>query len=477
MSKRHPLDELFHDHLADASASVPDDMWERIQNAREPKRRRPPFPTWWMLGLFLLVGTGAIMYQAQSETAAPTIGHFPAVVEPIPTTIVLPQTVVNYPSAPLEMEATIAVATELPNVVTPEEAPTVSVAQAIVGTPSGKTVITTKVDQERRNSTTTLSPTEEETLLLEAERPANRQPEKVTIPATPPPTQANTITTEPQKAAGPHQRRRLQRVAELPTRSFEPDIKSTIKLFANHPPRCAKFTGPFFRWDAELLAGPAYAHSTLTAKTSESEAHLQQRLNSEFSEWSYTTLLRLAATTKSGLSIRSGVGYTQINERFEHEIGSKWETTVVIGPDGQIIAHDSTFVERYVETSNNRLRFVEIPVLLGYEKQLGKLRVGAQAGAFLGVAFDATGTTYSPATGDPIAFGQEGESNVLPIFRQQATAAWYGSMTVVYNLASRYSIVAEPYFKSYPRVLSTSGYDLEQDYWMAGMQVGLRVRL
>ena len=91
--------------------------------------------------------------------------------------------------------------------------------------------------------------------------------------------------------------------------------------------------------------------------------------------------------------------------------------------------------------------------------------------------FDAKGKIFSPATEEPIAFGQVGDRNVLPIFNQHASAAWYAGASVAYNLHSRYSILAEPYFKTFPRALSAPDYDLKQNYWTVGLQLGLRMRL
>ncbi|MEM1217154.1 MAG: hypothetical protein AAGJ82_15775 [Bacteroidota bacterium] len=469
MSERHPLDQLFHDQLAGSSAAVPDDMWERIQRARPPKRR-PPYGRWLGLALVLLLVSGATAYWWQNNASAPTLGQF-EVETPVPSAATATEATIrtsqeasaDAPVAENETTVTSVISTEKVTTAataTPSTArdgapfttaqPTTDVT-TVMATPTTEAISGTKVTDVPQELTTVL---------------ANRSDEE-SFPS----------KDEPQKAYGPHQRRSTkQATAMLPSRSYQLTSATDIKLFANHAPRCAKFTGSLFHVDVELLGGPAYAHAQLTAKTGESQNYLRQRRNSESPRVSYTTTLRLAATTKSGLGIRSGLAYTQINERFEHEVGSRMNIELITHPDGQV-TRDTTYQDSYVETTNNRLRLVEVPVLLGYQKQVGRLRVGAQAGAYLGLLFDATGRTYSPASGEPIALGQEGEANVLPVFNQRATAALYGSMTVAYNLASRYSIIAEPYFRTHPRVLSTDGYDLEQNYWMAGLQLGLRMRL
>jgi hypothetical protein len=282
---------------------------------------------------------------------------------------------------------------------------------------------------------------------------------------------------DPPRIAGPHQRLRSQIVAALPTRNLAFAQQTELKLFANHAPRCARFANPFFRFDLEVLGGPAYAQQLLQAKTPESIRHLEQRQGSETAGLSYSSGFRLAAVSTVGLNLRTGLMYTQINDRFTFEVGSRMDVSTTWGPNGEVVSVDTTYVAGYEDQKRNRLRFVEIPLLMGYEQQWGKFRVGVNAGAFLNLHFSAKGAIYSPATQEPTEFGQQGDRDVLPIFDQRATAAWYAGMSIAYNLHSRYSLIAEPYFKSYPRALSSSEYDLRQNYWMTGLQLGMRMRL
>jgi hypothetical protein len=263
----------------------------------------------------------------------------------------------------------------------------------------------------------------------------------------------------------------------LPTKNLAFAQQTDLKLFANHAPRCARFANPYFRLDLEVLGGPAYAQQILQAKTPESINHLNKRRESESSGISHSSGFRLAAASNVGLSMRTGVMYSEINDRFTFEVGSEMRVSTLFGPNGEVIGVDTTYLEAYEEHHHNRLKFIEVPLLIGYEQQWGKFRVGVNAGAYLNLHFGAKGTIYSPATEEPIQFGQQGDRDVLPIFEKRATAAWYAGMSIAYNLHSRYSLVAEPYFKSYPRALSSSEYDLRQNYWMTGLQLGMRMRL
>lgn len=459
MSKRHPLDELFKNNLREASAPVPDNMWERIARARQQKRRR-------MVVIWSAVGASTLGLLAflLFPLSTPELGHFP-----------LEHINARANTAGVDTPATLATQQGLndQNLVGQENqllnAPSTAAPansrgqnyQQIAASISPKTTIS----PQTRKATTNKLAAEELAPVPTGQEQIEELPSVVSSEEDSP------------RIAGPHQRLRSQVVANLPTRNLAYAQQTELKLFANHAPRCARFANPYFRLDLEVLGGPAYAQQILQAKTPESITHLSKRRESESSGISHSSGFRLAAASNVGLSLRTGVMYSQINDRFTFEVGSETRVSTLFGPNGEVIGVDTTYFEAYEEHHHNRLKFIEVPLLMGYEQQVGKFRVGVNAGAYLNLHFGAKGTIYSPATEEPIEFGQQGDRDVLPIFEQRATAAWYVGMSLAYNLHSRYSLVAEPYFKSFPRALSSSEYDLRQNYWMTGLQLGMRMRL
>ncbi|MEL7222820.1 MAG: hypothetical protein AAGJ93_15975, partial [Bacteroidota bacterium] len=471
MSKRHPIDELFSQHLANSTASAPDDMWERIA-----KQRQKPNPNKKIIGLTSLglLATAVLVFAWLSSGSDSVLGHFPLehqekqpfvagttdtddLQDDFDPTIV-PTAIHSSPSGQVQVQN-----------------PLLATANSTTNSPVSRSASANTPDNDPIISTLRVSV--DDKLDQSSIASSNNNPNTITeLPEAMTPTVANTKDdtslsaeeTSTSQIAGPHQRRNLSQVNQLPNMLFKLADESDIKLFANHAPRCADFTNPFFHLDAEFLTGPAYASQMLIAKTNESTSHLAQRQESESARISTTTGFRLAATSNTGLGLRSGLYYSQINDKFTHHVGSKLEISVRFDPNGEVIGRDTVLTEAYDEAYTNRLKFVEVPLLLGYEHKVGKLRVGLHAGAFLNLVFDAKGTVLSPATEDPIAFGQEGDLNRLPIFERRATAAWYGGLSLAYNLHSRYSLLAEPFFKSYPKALSSAGYDLSQNYWMTG---------
>lgn len=461
MSKRHPIDELFGQQLANSSAPVPEDMFSRIAQSRRQSRNKRLLG--WTGLSSLGIGVLLIAWLAIGDT--PELGYFPAQpTDRAPISAPLALAIADHQAA-LTTEETAVVVT------TPVSQPLTNVSinsqtsvpgseitgstRSTVNSPLTPTAAITAISSPIATTAIPTDITQEETTATEIE--AENEP--------------TSLPTSSRQSI------RMGIADALPNKTFGLIDRPKIKLFANHAPRCADFASPFFHFDVEVLAGPAYANQTLLVKTGDSQHHLDQRETSESAALSSSAAIRIAATTRTGLSIRSGLAYSQINERFTHDVGRKLDIRLIIGPNGDIVGRDTVYNEAYQDVYKNRLKFVEIPLLLGFEQQVGKFRLGLNAGAYLNLAFDAKGTVFSPATEEPIAFGQEGELNRIPIFERRATAAWYGGLSLAYNLHSRYSLLAEPYFKSYPRALSSGGYDLAQLYWTTGIQVGVRVRL
>lgn len=485
-NEQHPLDDLFKQRLEHAAAPVPDDMWGRIARVRQQQRRR--VIAWWSVAAVtavLAVGSMFVFWPTPSTgvTSAPTPTAAPAV-ETVPShnsAVATAPTTTDAASTPASAAATPAHNSSV-STTTRNEHYAIKVAPAA---PTSKALTATPAATETPHAaTTTTSATPTDMPDEVAHEAITSTPAETTTPLT-------TITTTDEAAeapadpatgdllrvSGPHQRERLLAVAQLPGRDFFQAAPIDIKLLASHATRCANFDTPAFHWDVELLAGPAYAQSQLAAKATEGQTHLKRRLETEAPGLSYNTAVRIGVTSKTGLGLKTGLQYSQINDRFTYYVGRRMDVSVIFGPNGEVIGSDTTYTEGRNETRSNRLQFVEVPLLLGFEQRVGQFRVGINAGAFLNLHFNASGYIYSPVGEDPVAFGQEGDRNVLPIFRQDATASWYTGLSVAYNLHGRYSLMAEPYFRAFPRTLSSTGYALSQRYWMTGLQLGLRVRL
>ncbi len=464
MNNQHPIDKLFKQQLGQSSADVPNDMWDRIAAQRSQKNRKPKFFWMWgSLGVFI-----AAVYLLLPGNVTTELGSFQ--VEQVNKTngIIAAVNQIEQSINALPDDRQQSINNQV------EKTSSVRVQPVVEQNHYTKTKENQRSNKYRKNNKAVLI--EPSVGYLNGSDGENSRVQKEK--------EAEIIAVKTQnepmdegRISGPHQRKNRHITAAIPALSFSLPSQDGMKLFSRSATRCARFANPFFRLDLEMLTGPAYAKQQLTTRSSESNAHLQKRKESESSGVSYTAGLRLAATSHTGLGLKTGLAYSQINDRFEYKIGSKITTETIYSPNGEVIRVDTIVKEAYIAGRKNRLKFLEVPLLVGFETKVGKIRVGINAGAYLQLFFDAKGEIFHPLTEEPIAFGQLGDRDVLPIFDKKASAAWYIGTSFTYNLHSRYSIIAEPYFKTFPRALSATNYDLQQNYWTVGLQLGLKMRL
>lgn len=464
MNNEHPIDKLFKQQLGQSSADVPNDMWDRIAAQRSQNRKPKFFWMWSSLGV-LIVGL-AVYLLLPDATSSPQLSFFQVEqTDKAAAQVGTIQQIEDVSSVETQQR------TESQNKQTKTVAAKAKSTRKLNGAvKTNKSRYTTKYRKADKGTQVESSLS----LLDEATKNNEIIAEQIETEVV---SSTQNEELEEGRILGPHQRSNRYVTATIPALLFTLPSQETMKLFSRSATRCARFENPFFHLDLEILSGPAYAQQQLTARTSESDAHLQKRKESESPSLSYTTGLRLAATSRSGLGLKTGLIYSQINDRFKYLVGSRLETVVIRDPNDNIIRIDTNFIKAYTAERKNKLKFLEIPVLVGFETRAGKLRVGVNAGAYLQLFFDAKGEIFSPATEERVTFGQRGEDGVLPIFGKRASAAWYIGTSFTYNLHSKYSITAEPYFKTFPRALSVPDYDLQQNYWTVGIQLGMRMRL
>lgn len=208
--------------------------------------------------------------------------------------------------------------------------------------------------------------------------------------------------------------------------------------------------------EVDILGGFAYAHQILSADSEDNRSALNAREISEFPGLSYLAGIRVSYHLNDRISLRSGLNYGQIRNQFEYD------QNVNVGTDS---------MQTLLIRSNNRLRLLEVPLLVGYELPGKRFRLAINAGPILNLSTKAGGRYLLPNQQSPVLLE---ENN---IYRNNIGLSWQGSLTAAYDLGGGNSLLIEPTFKSYPRSFTTSAYPLKERYWMAGLQIGLRHKL
>ena len=237
---------------------------------------------------------------------------------------------------------------------------------------------------------------------------------------------------------------------------------------------CYEFGGPKgeSHFYLEILGGPDVYNRTLTTKPQNTELidYAQRRDASETSELSWSAMARASLVTQSGFAARTGFLYERVHERFE---ASRRVTMITLDTIGGVPTIDTVSGTNTV-TIYNRLNYLELPFMLGYEYHQERLMVGINAGAALGLSFTQRGRILSPA--DDIVSVTSDDNNRFPVYGQ-ARINLIGSISLGYKLSPRMQLIVEPNIRYRLGSVTLDSYPLEQKYMSYGVWTGVRFRL
>lgn len=431
---KHPIDDLFGRNLAGYEAEPPLHLWANI--AREQKRRRKPILWYWTaagaitLSLFWLqnrevIALGAFPVVAPKIHTAPSAGGPKAIAENL-----------GSPAAKTLVENYSFISTRLPAVSAESPATEPDVAPPVQPEPAP---------------------------IIE---PADSF-EKLTAGSA----GFEPVTSFPGLISGlPLQQLSIPAVAP----HFEqPDLPS------NPVSRCARFKSGRPVWFAEVTGAPTIAFRELDPIDPEFAGYAQSREETESSIFSFSAAGRVSLVFPWGLSLRTGVQYTQISERFNFLNTNEQQTIItdIFGPNGQIIRTDTSYLtipHQYVTT--NQFHLIDIPFLLGYEFHADNLTLAVSGGPILNLRLGKKGEFLSPEDLEPVSFNEE-QPNSYPAFRKEVGLGWQGNLGLYYEMGNRVDLLFEPYFRLYPQSFTLPDYPVRQRYFMAGIGIGLRVAL
>jgi len=222
----------------------------------------------------------------------------------------------------------------------------------------------------------------------------------------------------------------------------------------------------------EFYAGPDYAIRSL--HDTGNSAYLQKRKESTRFRSGYSAGLRYTKVFNNSMSVRGGVNYSQINEKFTFNEGNIIQVTYIINSSGDTIGSYSTTGSRY-KTTINRYRSIDIPVVVGYELGNGKLHANINAGAIVNVYSWQNGDVLDTA-GNPVNI-TTGKNSSPYQFKTNAGVGFIGAVSVYYKLNDRLHLMAEPYFRYTFSPMNKENITLKQKYQTAGLRFGIRLDL
>ncbi|UEG50588.1 PorT family protein [Ferruginibacter lapsinanis] len=224
----------------------------------------------------------------------------------------------------------------------------------------------------------------------------------------------------------------------------------------------------------EMYAGPDFTLRNFK-DTSKSE-YLQKRKASTKVSSAYSAGIRYTRVFNNGMSIKAGVNYSQVNEKFSFVQSNLIQTTYIVDPVSGDTTASYTVTGTRTKTTYNKYRTLDIPLLVGYELGNGRLHVNINAGAMINIYSWQKGevldTTYQPVT------ITTGKSTTSPYqFKNNVGVGLTGGIGVYYKITDQLHVLAEPYFRYNLQPMSKAGLTLQQKYNTVGLHVGVRLDL
>jgi hypothetical protein len=219
------------------------------------------------------------------------------------------------------------------------------------------------------------------------------------------------------------------------------------------------------------------AFRTLSPKFDDGEAYAILRNQTEGMQESSSLGFRASAVTKGGFAMRTGLIYSKIKEPFSQRIYTEYEEYIeTTDQAGNILSRDTIIrTETQKFAFSNRHKLLDIPLILGYEIDKDKYNIGFNGGAYINITASQEGRFLNPNS-EIVDFSTNSPAR-YEAFKTNVGMSLYSSFSVNYKITPALHFIFEPYGRYYLNSFTTENHELNQNYFVAGIQVGLRMKM
>lgn len=232
----------------------------------------------------------------------------------------------------------------------------------------------------------------------------------------------------------------------------------------------------------EAYVSPDYSLRKVDAPLTEVD-YLRRKDSMESRLASFTVGLRLSKNLGQNLVFRTGIQYSQINEKFSFRAEDERRLTTIVTirtithADGSMITvRDTSIIEQIgyrVKTSYNKYKSIDVPLLLGCEFGGEQWRGGFNLGAIINLSSWQQGETLDTSYSNTLPFSKDNQT----IFKKHIGLGLYGSVNLIRSISPSFDVFAEPYFRYNFSHLTTNTSPFNQKFHVAGLLLGVRYNL
>ncbi|MEM7103005.1 MAG: hypothetical protein AAF502_07750 [Bacteroidota bacterium] len=283
----------------------------------------------------------------------------------------------------------------------------------------------------------------------------------------------------------------MQAIYVLPTQAIsltdvdDRSILSNLFDFASNFPLPIlenNYTQKPFSFGVSAIGGASLVNRQFSQKDSAAIDLITLRESTEKTLEAHHYGLMFSLKHKSGFSLTTGIQRTSIAERFDYNESFE-EVITIQGIDtlfvdinldtiaimGEIpMVRTTTFNNRNFNTH----KLLDIPFLIGYERQFGKWNLGARAGILANLAMKSEGRILQ----DPSNI-LEVELQETPIYRPNIGLSYQFGLHIRREILPNLDLSFSPMLRVLPNDFSSSSYNVSQKYTLFGGQIGLTFRI
>lgn len=234
-------------------------------------------------------------------------------------------------------------------------------------------------------------------------------------------------------------------------------------------------------WDLEVFISPDIPFKTVTNNTATTQL-LSRKDSSESLRPGFTAGFRIVKPLNDHFSIKTGLHYSQINERFTYRTENETRTTTVVSvraiiraPGDTLLVRDTSTLTQIgfkTNTVKNRFRSLDIPILASYQVGNDDLRIGLTAGAIINLSSWYQGVMLDSSL-STVALNKE--TNMA--YRRNIGLGLYAGISVTKRINYNTHLFFEPYFRYNLSNMTTPEASFNQRFSIGGLMMGFRFNL
>lgn len=234
-------------------------------------------------------------------------------------------------------------------------------------------------------------------------------------------------------------------------------------------------------WGFELFASPDYSFKSVS-NVSASQQYLDKKDSSEQMQIGYSTGFRLVKPLNEHILLKTGLQYSQMNQKFTYRNENEVKTTTVIttrtiirSPGDTVIVSDTSTLQQIgysVKTIHNRYRSIDIPFTVGYQFGNDDLSIGLNAGVIFNVSSWYQGEILDTSLAS-VPISKVSNS----IYKSNIGLGLYSSISVLKRINENTQLFFEPYFRYNLSNMTNSQSPYNQRFQVGGLAIGLRFSL